>query len=269
MLKPIVDSLEGVPEAAHEFYLEKDDGKLHLQVADMVPTERVKKVSAERDELKAEKTRLTENLEAFKDLDPKEAREAIEKLAEFGDNPPADEEKILAAVKKRLDPVKKDYEAKLANLTEVNTSLQAEKDKLSNELDLITIDQNITTAVAKVGQVKDGAMHDIMSRARLTWKRDEEGNFRAFDHEGTKLYGTDGISPITPEEWAKGLLETAPFLFERSEGGGSQNNNRPGASGGKVYTKQQWTNLVASAEPDERKKLINQLNSGAVTVKTD
>ncbi len=268
MLKPIVDSLDGVPEAVHEFYLEKE-GKFYLQVSDMVPTEKVKLVSAERDELKAEKTKLEEKLGAFGDLDPKEASEAIKKLAEYGDNPPADEEKIEAAVKKRLEPVKKDYETRIAKLTETNTSLQAENKQFSTQLDLITIDQKVSTAVAKVGQVKDGAMHDIMARARQTWKRDEDGNLRAFDSEGTKIYGPDGISAITPEEWAKGLLDSAPFLFEESRGGGSQNNNRSGGSGGKVYSQKEWTNKVASAEPEERRKLVQQLQRGEVSVKTE
>jgi len=43
----------------------------------------------------------------------------------------------------------------------------------------------------------------------------------AVDANGDILFGKDGKTPLSPEEWADSLKETAPHLFPRAEGTGA------------------------------------------------
>jgi hypothetical protein len=64
----------------------------------------------------------------------------------------------------------------------------------------------------------------------------KDGKAVSLDAEGKVVYGTDGTTPLSVEEWTKSLQTAAPHLFLGSTGGGAGNggggaggNNRPGS----------------------------------------
>jgi hypothetical protein len=77
-------------------------------------------------------------------------------------------------------------------------------------------------------------MQDILSRARRVWKL-VDGKPTPMEND-TTMFGKDGKSVLSFEEWAQDLAERASFLFEESGGGGSNGSGgeKNKAGGGKT-----------------------------------
>jgi hypothetical protein len=97
--------------------------------------------------------------------------------------------------------------------------MRAERDALSSRLTAIQIDQGVLSAASKRG-LRASAVHDITARARGVFKL-VGGVPTAFEVDGkTVRCGSDGVSPMTLEEWTDTQVQEAPHLFESSAGGG-------------------------------------------------
>jgi hypothetical protein len=79
----------------------------------------------------------------------------------------------------------------------------------------------LAQVVTSVAAPAPGALTDIYSRAAGTFRLSEEGQIIAVGEDGNELMGQDG-KPLTMKEFVTDLTKNAPYLFERSAGGGAQ-----------------------------------------------
>ncbi len=141
-------------------------------------------------------------------------------VQEIEDKKLIDAGKIDELVEARVERVITDANNKYAALEQVAAADKSRADKAEGKLKGLLIDKDITSAVANVGSVRKGGMTDVLSRAKDVWTLDDEGNLVAKKGDNI-IYGSDGKSPLSPQEWAQSLVTDAPFLFEGSKGAGA------------------------------------------------
>lgn len=205
-LKAIVDNLNAVPVAMHEFYVEQD-GKFALAVEGLVPKEKLDefrenniKIIKERDELR----------QKFDGIDPQIARELITKVQKEKDKKLVEAGQIEELVAQRVEAMRADYEAKLQGENTKSLGLQT-------KLESLLIDGALRDAASRAG-VRASAVEDVLLRGRALFKL-QDG--KALPVQGDDvLYGKTG-EPVTMDEWLGSLTSHAPHLFEANKGAGA------------------------------------------------
>jgi hypothetical protein len=187
-------------------------------------------LAEERDTLKATNTQLSgligEDADNFKT-----ELEALRKTAQqVSDGKLKKSDDIEKEVDNRVKQMKEQLEAQLIEAENKNKTLTAEvhdgKKKYANTV----VDRHITDAVLKEESgVNPSALPDILSRARSTFKVNEKGEVVAMKDENVVMYGSDGATPMTADEWVTTLKKAAPHFFKGNTGGGaggSDGNNK-------------------------------------------
>lgn len=246
ILKLVAAKLEDVEEAFRSLYKLGGDGKFYLQTEE--DEEGKKKLTEFRDnniKLMKEKEELEIKLKSLGD--PKQIEEMKKKMQAIDDKQMIEAGKIDELVAQKVERMRADFESQLAALKKAVDEKEVMLTKTNDRLSEVLIDSEITKAVTAVGGVRKDAMQDIISRGKRVWRL-EDG--KPIPKEGDKLlFGKDGKNPMTFDEWATILSETAPFLFESSGGSGGA-----GATG-------QKTNLgkvdLSKVPPGERLRMIH------------
>lgn len=236
-LKSVVDTLESVPEALRELYAERD-GKFHLDL-DGEPSGFVPK--GKLDEFRNNNVTLMKQLEELKgrSLTPEELeeykkiKEERQKMADKELIDKGDFEKLL---EQRTSRMKSEYERQIQALQEATDAMEAELIEANEQLAGTLITSEISKAISAVGALRKGAMDDVIARAQRVWTF-EEGKILPKDHEGTTIFGKDGKGPMSMPEWCQSLAESAPYLFESSQGGNANGNSQGGGGGLRVIPK--------------------------------
>jgi ribosomal protein L14 len=211
VLKHQLDNLDGLDASLHGYYEKNEGGKYFLQVQGMVAKQVV-------DEFRTNNIELKNKLEALKDVDPAEYTRLKKLEADFKGKTP-DEATIEKVVLERTGAMKSDFENKYK-------VVETENKTMRGQLEVLVIDNSIRSAAAKAG-VRPEAIDDVILRAKTVYKY-ENGQAIPHDSKGQVLYGKDGQTPMSPEEWTTGLKTTAPHLFPGSTGTGATG---PGAKG--------------------------------------
>lgn len=230
-LKPVLDSLEGVPEAFHELYTQRE-GKFMLELDGELPGFVPR---AKLDEFRNNNVTLMKELETLKgralsqeELDEfKRIREERQKMA---DKELLDKGEIDKLIEQRTSRMRADYEKQIQTLSEVAEELESQLIAANETLAGTLITAEISKSISSVGALRKGAMDDVISRAQRTWTF-EDGKIVPKDPEGTTIFGKDGKGPMTMAEWCQSLAESAPYLFESSSGGGAQGGSSSAGSG--------------------------------------
>ncbi|MDD2679510.1 MAG: hypothetical protein PHO03_01730 [Candidatus Omnitrophica bacterium] len=227
MLKLVVEKIEDVEEKYRDLYKRADDGKFHLDAeADPESKKKVDEFRENNVKLMKEKEDLQKKIDSY-GADPEKVKEWQKKVQAIEDKQMIEAGKIDELVEQKVQRMRQEYENQIKALQDAVDIKNQEVSKTNNRLSEVLIDSEITKAVA--GKVRAGAMADILSRGRRVWHLDENG--QPVPKENDKiLYGKDGKQQMTFEEWAIVQMEVAPFLFEPSAGGGS-NDGRGGAAG--------------------------------------
>lgn len=164
--------------------------------------------------------KIQEMEKTFEGLDVEKARELLKKQGELDDANLFKAGDIDKIVEKRLSSFR----------TEIDAA-KAEKATLEARLADVQINQAALAAATKRG-IRSTAVHDLMQRARGTF-RIVNGQVLALDADGkTPRYSADGVTPLTFDEWTTQLVVDAPHLFESSAGGGAAGNGSGGAGSG-------------------------------------
>lgn len=218
-------SLDNLPEAVHGMY-DKVGEDYVLQVDDSEYKKRIAEFRQNNIELLRKQDEMAAKLKSLEGIDPKVFAEMKKKLEEGEDQGLIDEGKIDELVEKRVERMRAEFESKVNALTSAKEEASKNAQQYKGKLENVLIDSQIGNAVSAAGAVRKGAMADVLGRARNTWKLDDNGNPVALNADGTTMYGSSGDKPLTMEEWSNDLVLNAPFLFEASSGGGSNNDER-------------------------------------------
>jgi hypothetical protein len=241
-----------IPSEIQSHYAERD-GAWHLDVeGGAVPKAKLDEfrqtnitLAKERDELKAKVTKFDGiDLEVLKTKAAK-AEELEQQLSKGGGN---DLDKVIVA---RLKPLQDQLQ-----------SLTSERETLNKQLREKTVNEGALAAATKRG-LKASAHEDVLARAGRSLKLGDNGAVQVVDGSGQVRYSkTDGVTPMTLEEWAGELIASAPHLFESNAGGGAAGNGSGGAgTGGDVNPwKKETFNLtkqgqLVTANPERARQL--------------
>jgi hypothetical protein len=123
-------------------------------------------------------------------------------------------------IENRTKKILGDMEKRAAAAEQQASSLSAQL--LENQ-----IERNVVEAATKIG-LRASAIPDIKLRARSIFKI-SGGTVTAVDTDGkSPVFGRDGVTPLTFDEWVTRQVVEAPHLFESSAGGGAVGNGSGG-----------------------------------------
>lgn len=216
------EAFDALPERLQEEY-KKNGEEFNLTV----PTGLVPK--AKVTEFRKTNLVLKKKLEAFGEMDPTEAQDALDRKEEFeagaGANTP---EKIREAAEKlaadRIAKITTTHEAQLGGLKTENGSL---KGQLESRV--------IGDALRKAGNAQGllpTATDDLIARGRGTFKVDEHGELIALESDGETPRLNDKGDAFGPTDFVVGLVKSAAHLFGESKGSDAKGSpTGPGVSG--------------------------------------
>jgi hypothetical protein len=211
--------LEDIPEAQRSFYSQGADGAYYLQVEGAVDRTRL-------DEFRTNNISLQQQLEAFKGVDPAKISELLENQRKIDEKKLIDAGDIDGVVAQRVATMKQEYEGQIQGL---NTKYAT----ANRQLETLLIDNEVRAHAIKIG-IAPTAVDDVLLRAKTVFSV-ENGQPVAKDAKGNLVYGRDGQHSLGIGDWISTLKESAPHLFQPSQGSGSRTiGSGVGADGSKL-----------------------------------
>ena len=264
MAKAIVTSIDEVPEALRGEYVAQDGVYvLKIDGGDQHPATLAAHKAAEarfRDRNIAQAKELDDakkRLDTYAGVDPAEYASLKRKVTDFeqqlGAKDPAG---VLALVQKQVADALGPVEAKLKASEEREAQKAAALAKKN-------VESALRDAAVKAG-VADEALPDFLNRGVnfFSYEEGEDGDGRviAKAKDGSPVFSKRSAGqPMSTEEWAFGLSDTAPHLFRPSSGGGAPG----GAAAGTDSRGNRWVN---GADPMEFGKNLEAIASGKMKV---
>lgn len=237
-LKRITDNLDDIEETYRPLYVEKDGKFVRKDAAGDVEFEGLAP-AAKLEEFRQtnidDRKKYENELAKYKDVDVEKYRELlnIEKdikehnLVKRGEL----EEVRRRAAEDAVKPVKEE-------LTKKEQEIAIKRDRLATAL----IENEVVKLALPFG-LKKGAVQDLMRRARMIFKLDEEDRIRAYEADGSPKFHLG--DPYTVEQFLKDTssAEDGKHLFEENSGGGGDpSKGSGGGTAGEVnpWLKETW-----------------------------
>lgn len=232
-LKAILDSLDGIPDALHGEYVERN-GKYELQVEGM-------KTQADVDRLQSALTKERGDHKNIKDRIGLLGDRKIEDVVSLLDRIPEleaaaegkmDDEKINQIVETRIKSKIAPLERELGQVR----SQVAEKDKIIGDYTTKDRTRSIHDAVrraASTAKILPEAQDDALILAERVFEVDEAG--RVVTKDGV------GVTPgIEPSVWFTDLQKTRPHWWGPSVGGGAPGQRGALGGGTNPWSDEHW-----------------------------
>jgi len=203
-LKLLLDTLEGVDQTVAALYEKTDDGKFRLDVEGAVPREKL-------DEFRNTNIDLLRKLDTFKGVDPTKYQQLLGIEKKLTDKELIEAGKVDEVVQGRIQTMKTEHEGIVNTLNEKLTTS-------NRQLETLLIDSAVRVKALESGVIPT-AVDDVMLRAKTVFKIIDG---QAIPHQdGKPVYGKDGVSPMSVDEWITNLAKGAPHLFGSTQGGGA------------------------------------------------
>lgn len=134
---------------------------------------------------------------------------------------------IEAAVAARVQEAKAAYEAQLRTLANERDVAVRDRDTSNTKFKRSIIDREFTNAaLAPDSGINPVALPDILARVHAVYQVGE-GDKLVPKTGDTIIYGSDGVSPMSPKEWLKKLVQDAPHFAKPTSGGGATGGGKP------------------------------------------
>lgn len=229
-----LETLDGVDATLAEHYTQDpSSGKFVLQVEGMVPKARLDEFRNNNNALMRERDSLRVEFDEFREqigATPEEIQELRSLADSIKDKKIFDEDGIEALVEKRISSLKAEKDSEIRNRDKQIKELAQDRELWAHKYQRTVIDRELTDAAIKAG-VKPSALTDVILRGQGMWNLNDDGRIVAKDQHGDLVYGADGVTLMSAEEWMQTKLrEAAPHFFEASGGGGANGGGGPGGS---------------------------------------
>lgn len=225
------ESLADVPDDLKE-YAKEVEGKVQVKVA---PAERIVDfrerniaLQKEKDEVAAklgryeiatgvnvpEIEKLDDFVKVLESLRETESRVKAGKLVE--------DTSLEEALQARMSETHSSYRTQLAELAKDRDAHKTQAQKAKESLDRVRIENAIRLVAGdqEVGML-EGAVKHILPEAYSVFRIEENGKIVPKQPDGTILYGSDGVSPMSIKEWLQKEREHNEYLFKGARGGGA------------------------------------------------
>lgn len=230
-------TLSDVPEGLRENAKEGENGVFSIKVA---PADKIAEFRENNVKVVKERDELVGVLAQYEQVTGVTSDDLNEgKLSDFA--------KVLTTLRETEKQVKDGQliastsleEAAQARVTEVTTSFKGQladsakerdawKDRATaaeRKADSMQVENTIRLAASDPDvAMLDKAVAYVLPQALQTFKVDE-GKIVPKSTDGTILYGSDGVTPMTAKEWLLKQREDNDFLFQGSKGGGASGNS--------------------------------------------
>lgn len=233
------DNLTDVPETLRDFAKEGEDGKFSVKVA---PQDKITEFRENNVRIAKERDELLGTVSKYETVTGVPLAE-MDRLEDF-----AKEFEALRDVKKRVDDGKlvEDTsleEAAQQRVTEVTNNMRGQIEAAAKERDAYKEralkaeeeknQMKVENAVRLAASDADVAMLDkavnlILPQALKTFRVDD-GKIVPKMADGTVIYGSDGVNPMSIKEWLLKEREQNDFLFKGSKGGGASGSDQKAA----------------------------------------
>lgn len=257
-LAATVDSLEGVPEALHAFYVEKD-GKFELQVIGVPAQGDLDSVRNLLTKEKALHKTLQERVKLLGDHRIEDIPAMLDRIPELeATQGQIDDDKINTIVETRI-------KARLGPIERENKELKAAaetKDKTISEFEAKDRTRTIHDKVredATKAKVLPEAIEDALLLADRIFEVDDAGRVVTKDNVGV----TPGIEPSV---WFTDVQKTRPHWWGPSAGGGAGGNRGGGGDATtNPFTHENWNLTAQGALVNSDRAKAEQLAKAAGT----
>lgn len=221
--KAFYKTKDEIPEEVAPFYKQQADGRYKYDADD------VEDVTGLKSALEHEREDRRNRNERYSGIDdPDRAREllALDRKGELDKAKGGDDKDFEELLEKELGRrTGKLVESKDGEIAKVSD----ERDRFKARLEALLIDQTLTTEATQAG-VRPEALPDVLRRGRERFYLQDE-SVVAKDSDGNILYGADGKSSQSPQEFMDELKGGARHLFQPSNGGGASRDFTTGHSG--------------------------------------
>lgn len=243
-LAATVDSLEGVPEALHGFYVERD-GKFHLQVTGLPTQADVTRLNEALRKERNDHQQLKDRVKLLGERRIEDVVTELERIPELeAGQGQVDDDKINqmveARIKSRLGPVERERDGLRTQVTEKDKTIEGFQAKERTR----AIHDKVRAAATKAKLLPE-AVEDALLLADRVFEV-EDGTERVVTRDGV------GVTPgIEPEAWFSDMQPKRPHWWGPSQGGGGRGNGGGGGdTSNNPFTHAGW-NLT------EQGKLVN------------
>lgn len=217
-LKSKYASKDLIPADQLPFYVERD-GAFFLEAEGLVERTRLDEFRTNNNTLKEQIKELTARYEG---IDPDDVKTLLAEKAALEEQKLIKDGEVEKLVEKRTKGILDTMEKRLQSAEQAASALSAQL--LEKE-----IERNVVEAGTKLG-LRSSAIPDIKARARNIFKI-SGSTIAAVETDGkTPVFGQDGVSPLTFDEWVTRQVVEAPHLFEASAGGGATGHGSGGVA---------------------------------------
>lgn len=237
-LKFKVSDLNEVPEAFRALYIQQQDGSFLLGVDGAVDKGQLDEFRSNNIGLSQQKEQLEQQLQQlstkFGDLDPEQAREAMEMMNKIRDQKLIEEGKIEELIEARTKDMLANHSAREQELTKAVKEWESKHTSLHNDFTKLKIGSDLLGALSKVGKIHDSSRGIITDLAAQTWKLDEAQKLVAMNGDQPVYSPTDATKKLSPDEWAVDFANQYPYLFETTTGISAGQGGQGGQGGGQI-----------------------------------
>jgi len=204
-LKFSVEKLDGLDDSIKAMYKPAQSGQgFVLDVEGVVEKTKL-------DEFRENNVKLLKQLEAFKGVDPEKIKELQETERKLKEKELIDKGDLDGLIGQRVALMKEEYENKIKQLAHDNSISK-------KQLETLLVDNKVREASTS-GGVLSTAIDDVILRAKTLFSV-EKGDVVA-KKDGKMVYGKDGTTTLSINEWIQSLKDTAPHLFAQNQGAGA------------------------------------------------
>lgn len=249
-----------------------NDESIQAKIREIVDTKVAEEVSGLKNvnqSLKDEKKKLKEKLDKVKEesdkfssifeqtgIDQETATKLLMQVSKDEEARLVAEGKFDEVLNKRVGLLKSEHSSQLSNQEKIIGELKSQVDSLQTKINTDMVTNEVRKAAAKVG-VESFAIEDALLYCQNNFTIEED---RMVCYEnGEKVYGSDGVTPISVEEYLNGKRESKPHWFSKPVGGGAMGSQGRDGSEPNPWRKDSWNfteqNRIARENPDKAKRL--------------
>lgn len=227
-MKAIVPTLDEIPELLREHYRDREQGGYILQV-DVIGGFALEDVAGLKETLANTREKLRksrEKLEQFGDIEPSDAKHAMEKIGEMASWTPEDKVKqqIEARERQLVERHKKEKVDSESKVTRLKAAL---------EKNLITT--AATSAIARHRGVPELLLPVVERHVKMVESSDGEFSAQVVTKDGTPQISTKtgSVDPMTIDEFVENLRSSPDFgrAFEGTGASGSGSSGTTASTG--------------------------------------
>ncbi|MFC0178996.1 hypothetical protein [Thorsellia kenyensis] len=182
-------------------------------------------LKTKNNELLGELREHKEKLKNFEGLDPVALKAVMQRFENDEEAKLIAEGKIDEVLNRRTERFRSETEKQLQAK---DAELQAARE-FANKFRGRMLGDLVRGIASKAG-VLSGADEDLLLRAQGIFQISDDGEAVALDKDGSVIYGKDGRTPLSVQEWIESTKETAPHLWPTAQGTGAGGTGKPNSN---------------------------------------